>query len=105
MEALIFLIVIIGIVYIVLFIFKIKTYYKVHENSRKLNVILDLLSSTKPKPEKPKEGLQKKPTVTYAEKFSQKEIVVAEKTPAKPDPVVPPVPPVPPSKPPVNLRG
>jgi len=109
MEALIFLIVIIGIVYIVLFIFKIKTYYKVHENSRKLNAIIDLLSSTKPKPEKlkeilqekPKEVLQKKQTVTYAEKFPQKEIIVPEKAPLEPDPVVPSVPP---AKPPVYIK-
>ncbi len=103
MEGIIFLIVVIGIVYIVLFIFKIKTYYQVYENSRKLNAIIDLLSSTKPKPEKQKEVLPKKQIVTYAEKLPQKEIIVPEKTPSEPDSVVPSEPPKPKSKP-VQMR-
>ena len=63
-----------------------KTNFKISENSRKLNVILDLLSSTKIKHRKPKEVLPEKQNVTYEKKFPQKEIKTVEKPPAQPVP-------------------
>jgi len=99
MEALIFLVLsLIVLVCFISLIFRIKTYFKVSENSGKINTILDLMNSIKPKPEKPKVVLPEKQGTPLAAKIPQKEIKIIEK-PSAPSPPTPP-----PKPPPIHIK-
>jgi len=102
MEAFIFLVVsLVVLVFIISIVLRIMTYSKINENSKNLNLILDFLSSTKTKPEKPKEVLPEKQEIPLQAKIPEQEGKITEKPLA---PVRPPPPPPPPKPAPVHIK-